>query len=102
MHFTNYSLKITFSGQVIKGWDIAVATMKKDEKCRITCKPEYAYGKTGSPPKIPADSTLVFDVTLYSWKEEDLTEDGSGIFRSILEKGDGYASPCDFRLCKGI
>ncbi|XP_032071097.1 peptidyl-prolyl cis-trans isomerase FKBP4-like [Thamnophis elegans] len=41
-------------GEVIKAWDIAVGTMKIGELCQIVCKPEYAYGSAGSPPKIPA------------------------------------------------
>ncbi|XP_010126243.1 PREDICTED: peptidyl-prolyl cis-trans isomerase FKBP4-like, partial [Chlamydotis macqueenii] len=48
-------------GEVIKAWDIAVATMKVGEICRITCKPEYAYGSAGSPPKIPPNATLIFE-----------------------------------------
>ena len=31
-------------GQVIKGWDIGLASMKKGEKAILTCKPEFAYG----------------------------------------------------------
>ena len=50
------------AGGVIKGWDIGVATMKKGEKAVLTCKSEYAYGAAGSPPKIPADATLNFEV----------------------------------------
>ncbi|NWY93546.1 FKBP4 isomerase, partial [Loxia curvirostra] len=51
-------------GEVIKAWDIAVATMKIGEICRITCKPEYAYGSAGSPPKIPPNATLIFENSL--------------------------------------
>lgn len=50
-------------GQVIKAWDIGVATMKIGEVCQLICKPEYAYGSAGSPPKIPPSATLVFEVT---------------------------------------
>ena len=38
-----------------------MASMKKGEKAVLTCKPEYAYGTAGSPPKIPADATLDFE-----------------------------------------
>lgn len=48
--------------EVIKGWDIGIATMKKGEVAVLTCAPDYAYGKGGSPPKIPPDSTLKFEV----------------------------------------
>lgn len=51
-----------WTGQVIKAWDIGVATMKRGELAMLTCKSEYAYGKNGSPPKIPPDSTLYFEV----------------------------------------
>lgn len=48
--------------QVIKAWDIGVATMKKGEVAMLTCDAKYAYGKMGSPPKIPPDATLKFEV----------------------------------------
>uniref|UniRef100_A0A3Q3DIY1 peptidylprolyl isomerase n=1 Tax=Hippocampus comes TaxID=109280 RepID=A0A3Q3DIY1_HIPCM len=53
--------------QVIKAWDIGVATMKEGELCQLICKPEYAYGSAGSPPKIPPDSKLIFEVSMYGW-----------------------------------
>ena len=51
-------------GQVIKAWDLGFATMKKGEKAMIIAKSEYAYGKNGSPPTIPPDATLQFEVEL--------------------------------------
>lgn len=45
-------------GQVIKGWDKSVATMKRGERARVVIRSDYGYGKAGSPPKIPADATL--------------------------------------------
>ncbi|XP_064885592.1 peptidyl-prolyl cis-trans isomerase FKBP4 [Columba livia] len=81
-------------GEVIKAWDIAVATMKVGEICRITCKPEYAYGSAGSPPKIPPNSTLIFEIELFEFKGEDLTDDeDGGIIRRIRKKGEGYSKP---------
>ncbi|XP_061917202.1 peptidyl-prolyl cis-trans isomerase FKBP4 [Entelurus aequoreus] len=83
-------------GQVIKAWDIGVATMKKGELCQLTCKPEYAYGVAGSPPKIPPNATLVFEMELLEFRGEDLTEDeDGGIIRHILTRGQGYAKPSE-------
>ena len=42
--------------------------MKKGEVSMLTCRGDYAYGKTGSPPKIPANATLQFEVELFHWK----------------------------------
>ena len=50
--------------EVIKGWDVGVEGMKVGGKRRITCPPHMAYGARGSPPVIPPNSALVFDVTL--------------------------------------
>ncbi|KAK9283286.1 hypothetical protein L1049_011522 [Liquidambar formosana] len=52
------------NGSVIKAWDIALKTMKVGEVAKIICKPEYAYGSAGSPPDIPPNATLVFEVEL--------------------------------------
>nr|CCA14206.1 peptidylprolyl cistrans isomerase putative [Albugo laibachii Nc14] len=57
-------------GNVIKAWDSAFATMKVGERAMLTCKPEYAYGEAGSPPKIPANATLKFDVELLGFAEK--------------------------------
>ena len=52
-------------GQVIKGWDVGVETMKKGEKCELWLRSDYAYGSRGAGNVIPPNSNLVFEVTLY-------------------------------------
>lgn len=49
-------------GQVIKAWDIGVTSMLKGEICTLLCNPEYTYGTAGNPPKIPPNSSLLFEV----------------------------------------
>uniref|UniRef100_F6YR71 peptidylprolyl isomerase n=1 Tax=Ciona intestinalis TaxID=7719 RepID=F6YR71_CIOIN len=97
----NHGQKFTFNlgkGEVIKAWDCGVASMKRGEVCELTCKPEYAYGSSGSPPKIPPNSTLIFEVELFDWEGEDLTSD-KGVIREVLKTGDeDYMTPNDGAL----
>lgn len=88
------------TGSVIKAWDIGVASMKRGELAVLLCKPEYAYGKAGSGSKIPPNATLVFEVELFDWKGEDVSEkkDG-GVVRSQLHKGEGYLTPKEGATC---
>ncbi|XP_078053839.1 peptidyl-prolyl cis-trans isomerase FKBP5-like isoform X4 [Mustelus asterias] len=87
-------MRSSFIGQVLKAWDIGVASMKKGEICQLICQPSYAYGAAGSPPKVPPNSTLLFEVELIDFKGEDLTEgEDGGIIRRIRKKGRGYSTP---------
>eukprot|EP00240_Pyramimonas_obovata_P007640 CAMPEP_0118953728 /NCGR_PEP_ID=MMETSP1169-20130426/57082_1 /TAXON_ID=36882 /ORGANISM="Pyramimonas obovata, Strain CCMP722" /LENGTH=183 /DNA_ID=CAMNT_0006901255 /DNA_START=60 /DNA_END=611 /DNA_ORIENTATION=+ len=54
------------TGRVIKGWDECLLTMSVGEKAEVTIEPEWAYGKKGSPPQIPPNATLVFEMELVS------------------------------------
>jgi FK506-binding protein 4/5 len=71
------------TGQVIKGWDIGIMSMKKGEIALFTIKPEYAYGKQDMGP-IKPDSTLIFEVELFDWE----VEEDDGIDWGESEEGD--------------
>uniref|UniRef100_A0A7S0UYM0 peptidylprolyl isomerase n=1 Tax=Polytomella parva TaxID=51329 RepID=A0A7S0UYM0_9CHLO len=80
-------------GHVIRGWDVGVASMKRGEKAVLTCRSDYAYGASGSPPKIPADATLKFEVELLNWRDtSDLFGDGT-LIKKVVKEGTGWELP---------
>ena len=55
------------AGQVIPGFDMAVASMNVGEKCEVVIPPEFGYGARGVGP-IPPNSTLIFRIKLFEYQ----------------------------------
>ncbi len=49
---------------LIQGWQIGMQGMKVGGKRRLLLPSQYGYGAQGSPPVIPGNANLVFDIEL--------------------------------------
>jgi FKBP-type peptidyl-prolyl cis-trans isomerase FkpA len=50
--------------KVVPCWQEALPLLHVGEEARLTCPPATAYGAKGSPPTVPPNSTLTFEIEL--------------------------------------
>ncbi|CAE7457489.1 FKBP65 [Symbiodinium microadriaticum] len=79
--------------EIIQGLEIAVQTMTKGEVAEFTIAPRFAYDDLGSPPLVPPDATLVFEIELLELQNKlDVLGDGRAI-KTVQQRGSGSTRP---------
>eukprot|EP01084_Bolivina_argentea_P055467 101681_1 len=58
-------------GQVIKGWDVGMGTMRIGEKAILKIHPDYGYGARGAGGVIPPNAELLFEVEVFAFSGKD-------------------------------
>ena len=62
-----YTFKIG-TGEVIKGWDEGIMSMKVGGKRKLVVPPQLAYGSKSAGSMIPPNATLLFEIELLGIK----------------------------------
>lgn len=85
------------AGRVIKGWDIALASMRRGEVAEVTIAPAYAYGDSTEVPNVPPGSTLVYEIELLGWDErvDASPHRDKTITKEVENYGNGLEMPLD-------
>ncbi|MDQ3878385.1 MAG: FKBP-type peptidyl-prolyl cis-trans isomerase [Actinomycetota bacterium] len=58
------------AGTVIQGWDDGIPGMKVGGERKLTIPPNLAFGSAGSPPNVPPNATVVFEIKLLGIKNK--------------------------------
>jgi FKBP-type peptidyl-prolyl cis-trans isomerase len=85
-------------GGLIAAWNEALTLMTPGSRWKLTVPPALGYGPGGSPPAIPGNATLIFDVELISFRGTPAFRPGdaakqttspTGLVTEVLEAGAG-------------
>jgi len=92
----NELFSFTFGlGQVIRGWDQALSNMSLGEKAKLHIPYQLAYGNEGSPPDIPPNADLIFDVEIVkiNGKSKKVKVKENDVIVQRIQAGDGKTFP---------
>jgi len=84
--------------EVIKAWEIGIASMRVGEEAIFTCKADYCYGKIGNPPSVPEDADLIFRIELLG-VERGCKKIKDGLGKIFVKRGLGMNVPTHGTLC---
>ena len=62
------------SGHLLPGLEIAISSMKKEEKSEFLIDPQEAFGEMGCPPRIPKNAQIFAKIELLDFSEEGESE----------------------------
>jgi peptidylprolyl isomerase len=91
-------------GQLVEGWNEALCMMTAGARWKLTIPAKLGYGEKGSPPVIPANATLVFDLELIEFQSlpefhapdpAAQKKTDSGLKYEVLAAGTGDAPAAD-------
>ncbi|KAJ4941876.1 hypothetical protein JOQ06_011749, partial [Pogonophryne albipinna] len=78
------------AGKVIKGWEEGMVGLKKAGRRLVVVPPDQAYGAKGVPNRVPANSTLIFEVELRRVK---FSKDNGSVSSNASTRGSAAPSP---------
>eukprot|EP00746_Dinoflagellata_sp_MGD_P085706 gnl/MRDRNA2_/MRDRNA2_33912_c0_seq1.p1 gnl/MRDRNA2_/MRDRNA2_33912_c0~~gnl/MRDRNA2_/MRDRNA2_33912_c0_seq1.p1 ORF type:complete len:561 (+),score=158.97 gnl/MRDRNA2_/MRDRNA2_33912_c0_seq1:75-1757(+) len=80
-------------GQVIKGWDLAVATMKKGEVAKFTLDAEFVNADFSSNLGCPTGVKVIFEIELIRWFSREYLFGDASVVKIEVEEGTGWKKP---------
>jgi hypothetical protein len=80
-------------GEVIRGWDLAFASMQVGERARLEIRHDHGYGEAGLPGKIPPHAVLCFEVELLAVTPADQLDPADEAGALAIEDGAEGAGP---------
>jgi FKBP-type peptidyl-prolyl cis-trans isomerase FkpA len=64
-----FSFPINVGAGLVKGWEEGLMLMKKGSKGRLIIPSSQGWGQQGSPPAIPANANVIFEIEVLDIKE---------------------------------